>query len=164
MPLRLGEHFQVSYVTRSIEDGTRYLADVLGARRLTRFEDLHGADGEPTAILNLSHFDLGGTELELIEARDPWPGSIYLDVTWGPDQVVLLHHLGFLLPSRDAWAETVRDADDEGIEIAWQMELADVAVAYLDTRARLGHYIEAVHRPEGTGPGGVKEPAPAGLT
>jgi len=157
MPIELGEHFQVSYVTRSIEQGTEFLVSALGARQVSRFEDVRGADGGPTALQNLSHFDLGGTEIELIEPRDPWPGSIYLDQPWDDGRTVFFHHLGYLLPSHDAWERSVRDAQEAGFAVPMLMDVEGVAVAYIDMRSTIGHFIELVHRDPGTGPGGVKK-------
>lgn len=155
MTLQLGTHFQVSYVTRSTAQATEQLVTVLGARQLDRFDDVRGADGQPTLILTLSHFALGDTEIELIEPRDPWPGSIYLDQPADDGRALWFHHLGFLLPTREAWLEAVREAKAQGIPVAMEMNLDAVAVAYFDTRSVNGHYIEAVYRAPGTLPGGV---------
>lgn len=156
MPLHLGSHFQVSYVTRSIERGADLLTSTLGARQLSRFEDLRDGEGNPTALQNLSHFDLGGTEIELIEPRDPYPDSIYLDMPWDDGRTIFFHHLGYLLASHQEWEQTVRDAREAGFDVPMMMDVAGVAVAYIDMRDTMGHFVEAVYRDPGTGPGGVK--------
>lgn len=155
MTLALGTFFQISYVTRSIEAATNALTDRMGATRLTRFDDVRDAEGEPTMIHTLSHFDLGGTEIELIEPRDGFEGSIYLDALTN-EAPLHLHHFGYLSPDRGAWSQVVEEAQSQRIPIPFQMELEHIAVAYLDMRSTVGHFVEAVHRSEGTGPGGAR--------
>lgn len=157
MALPLGEHFQISYVTDDIDAATTYIVDVLGGRQLSRFTDLRGSDGGPTMLQNLSHFDLRGTEVELIQPRRPWHDSIYISDGDQEATPLRVHHLGYLSPTREAWAEVVAAAREADIDIPVLMDLPEVAVAYLDTRSALGHFIEAVYRAPSTGPGGVKD-------
>lgn len=158
MPLHLGEHFQVSYVTPTIDKAATYLRETLGAAQLSDLRDLRGADGEQTLIQNLAHFQLGGTEIEVIEPREPWPGSIYLEDGWRDRRLLQFHHLGFLSETPDAWQAVVAEAGRLNIAIPLLMRTDSVFVAYLDLRDTQGHFAEAVYRAPGTGPGGSRQP------
>ncbi|MFT4230701.1 MAG: VOC family protein [Microbacterium sp.] len=156
--LALGRHFQIGYVTRDLEVGTAYLVDVLGARRLTRFDDVRALDGGPSSIQRLSHFLLGGAEAELIEPRSSWPGSIYREAVDAADRPIALHHVGYLFATREDFRDAVEQARGRGVDIPSHADTADVGFAYLDTRSLVGHYTELVFRGPGVGPGGARAP------
>lgn len=153
--LDLGKLFQFSYVTRDLDAGADHLTKVLGARQLSRLNDLHSPDGTRSAIRHLAHFVLGEMEVELIEPRDPWPGSIYLDALPPAGQAVAFHHVGFLTGSRDAWRKLLTEAAALGFPVPVRGERPTVCYAYLDTRSTSGHFTEVVFRESGIGPGGV---------
>lgn len=151
----LGTLFQFSYVTGDLDVGADYLTNTLGARQLSRFDDLHSPDGTKSAIHHLAHFVLGELEVELIEPRRPWTGSIYLDALPPDGQAVAFHHVGFLTESRAAWRRLLAEAAALGYAVPARGERPTVCYAYLDTRARSGHFTEVVFREPGIGPGGV---------
>lgn len=153
--LDFGKMFQFSYVTRDLNVGTDYLKNTLGARQLTRLDDLHLPNGEKSAIHHLAHFTLGEMEVELIEPRTPWPNSIYLDALPPDGQAVAFHHVGFLTKNRESWRQLLTDATTLGLAVPVRGERPNVCYAYLDTRADSGHFTEVVFRSSGTGPGGL---------
>lgn len=158
--LNLGQHFQIGYVTRDIDRGTRYLTHALGAVRLTRFDDVRLPNGEPSSIGRLSHFHVGSTEFEIIEPRVGDSGSIYAEALPHDEAAISIHHLGYLLPDIESWREVVAQATSSNIPVPSHDERPGVAFAYLDTRQDIGHYTEVVYRAPGMGPGGIPRHVP----
>lgn len=152
--LEHARQFQLGYVTGDIDAGTRHLVDAAGARRLTRFDDFHAPDGKRSAIGSLAHFQLAELEVELIQPRAEWDGSIYLDALPRDDQLIALHHIGYLFESLPRFHAVLDEARRSGIDVPAEGGTDRAAYAYLDTRASTGHFTELVHRGSGVGPGG----------
>lgn len=146
--------FQLGYVTRDIDAGIDHLVDVLGAQQLTRYDDFHSPGGERSSIGNLAHFRLAELEVELIQPREDWDGSIYLDALPRDGQVIALHHIGYLFESMSDFRAASQEARQSGIDAPAEGGSEQAAYAYLDTRASTGLFTELVHRGPGVGPGG----------
>jgi hypothetical protein len=132
--------FQWGYVTRNAD------------KSIAQFRQRFG-DFEFSCITNTSPTELtrpvkracftwiGETQMEFIEVDTSVP-SIYLDYLPANDTDFRLHHLGFFI---DDYQAMLKRLEREGYSVPFAMSYGDVNdLAYVDTRAQLGHYLEYV--------------------
>lgn len=137
--------FQVGYVTADIDRAIAHFSSTCGATLKDVVRDMCDSSGIPVMIENLSHMRLGKIEIELIQPRRNWP-SIYADCDMSIDRIATLHHMGFLAHGDEQWDSALNQAIGAAVPVAWTVELPQVRFAYLDMRAKLGHYVEIVQR------------------
>jgi hypothetical protein len=139
--------WQVCYVTPSLERGMEELRDLLGVENATEVP-VEGAtfmkggeevEWEPRVAMGAR----GGLIIELIE---PVAGEVdfYRQALPKGDGVLGLHHLAMLVPLGDeAWDSVEKVVGEHGLSFEYTILIPDRArLAYVDTRAQLGHWIE----------------------
>ena len=139
--------WQLCYVTPKLERGMEELRDVFGVENSTEVP-VEGAtfmkgdevrEWEPRVAMGAR----GGLIIELIE---PVAGEVEFYRRFLPKDggVLGLHHLAMLLPLGDeAWTSTERLVQEHGLAFEYTILIPDRArLAYVDTTALLGHYIE----------------------
>ena len=130
-----GTFFKLGYVTRNLPAAEAVFARRFGVMSFQRL-------GKVALAYH------GEILLELIVV-DPGEPSIYRDAL-GPS-VVSLHHYAYLLREPSEWdgLDAVLRAQDLSVALHIAPPGMDLEVAYVDTRADLGHYIEFIY----AGPG-----------
>jgi hypothetical protein len=139
--------WQVCYVTSNLERGMEELRDLLGVQNSTEVP-VEGAsfmkqgqevEWEPRVAMGAR----GGLIIELIE---PVSGEVDFYRSALPDDggVLGLHHLAMLVPLGDeAWGEVEKLLGEHDMSFEYTIVIPDRArLAYVDTRAQLGHWIE----------------------
>ena len=140
-----GKFFQIGYVTRNIDAALEQLTNVLGARQLDLHRDYRDSQGNPILVHHLSHLDLGGIEVELIEPRLDWPSSIYLEALPNDGIPYAVHHFGFCVDSDAAFDAAMGIVEKAAFQVPFAGNAADLRFAYVDTRPISGHYTEIVY-------------------
>jgi hypothetical protein len=139
--------WQIAYVTPDLDRGMKELRDVFGVENATEVP-VEGAtfmkggnplDWEPRVAMGAR----GGLIIELIE---PVAGEVEFYrrfLPWGGG-VLGFHHLAMLVPLGDEpWADVERLLGEHGLAFEYTILIPDRArLAYVDTTAMLGHYIE----------------------
>lgn len=147
---RFGDLFQLSYVTADRD------AAVAHARASLGIDDFFCFDGKCPVVsrgetqmldLRVAVANTGAHQFEIIEpvAGPTW---IYTDGKDLSAQPLILHHVGIAVMGPYAlWQETIAQLREAGDEIAQISEPAPgeapmACFAYVDNRARLGHFTE----------------------
>ena len=139
--------WQVCYVTPALDRGMKELRDLLGIENVTEVP-VEGAtfmkrgeevEWEPRVAMGAR----GGMIIELIE---PVSGEVEFYRRALPKEggVLGLHHLAMLVPlGNEAWGEVERLLGEHDLSFEYTILIPDRArLAYVDTRAMLGHWIE----------------------
>jgi Glyoxalase/Bleomycin resistance protein/Dioxygenase superfamily len=140
--------WQVCYVTPDLDRGMKELHDLFGIENATEVPTegaIFRKDGEqvewnPRVAMGAR----GGLIVELIE---PVSGEVEFYRRFLPrgDGAVLgLHHLAVLVPLGDEeWSSVEKLVNAHGLSFQYTIEIPERArLAYVDTSAMLGHYIE----------------------
>jgi hypothetical protein len=139
--------WQVCYVTPSLERGMAELRDLLGVKNsievpvegATFMKGGEEAEWEPRVAMGAR----GGLIVELIE---PVAGEVefYRQALPQDGGVLGFHHLAMLVPLGDEpWAGVERLLAEHGLSFEYTILIPDRArLAYVDTRAQFGHWIE----------------------
>jgi hypothetical protein len=139
--------WQVCYVTPDLDRGMKELRDVLGVENATEvpvegatfMKGENALDWEPRVAMGAR----GGLIIELIE---PVSGEVefYRRFLPGGKGVLGLHHLAMLVPLGDGpWSDVEGLLRKHGLGFEYTILIPDRArLAYVDTTAMLGHYIE----------------------
>jgi hypothetical protein len=139
--------WQVCYVTPSLERGMEELRDFLGVANSTEvpvegatfMKGGEEADWEPRVAMGAR----GGLIIELIE---PVAGEVefYREALPEDGGVLGFHHLAMLVPLGDEpWAGVEGLLAEHGLSFEYTILIPDRArLAYVDTRAQFGHWIE----------------------
>jgi hypothetical protein len=139
--------WQVCYVTPDLDRGMTELRDLLGVENATEvpvegatfMKGTEEVEWEPRVAMGAR----GGLIVELIE---PVSGEVDFYRRFLPKDggVLGLHHLAMLVPLGDeAWANVEKLVNDQGLAFEYTILIPDRArLAYVDTTAQLGHYIE----------------------
>jgi hypothetical protein len=140
--------WQVCYVTPDLDRGRNELRERLGIENSTEVPT-EGAsfmkDGEKLQWdVRVAMGARGGLIVELIE---PVAGEVEFYRRALPadgDSVLGFHHLAMLVPLGDeAWDALGRLLEEHGLGVEYTILIPDRArLAYVDTRALLGHWIE----------------------
>jgi hypothetical protein len=139
--------WQVCYVTPDLDRGMKELRDVFGVENAVEVP-VEGAtfmkggnplDWEPRVAMGAR----GGLIMELIE---PVAGEVEFYrrfLPWGTG-VLGFHHLAMLVPLGDEpWSDVEELLREHGLGFEYTILIPDRArLAYVDTTAMLGHYIE----------------------
>ncbi|HEY1237393.1 MAG TPA: VOC family protein [Solirubrobacterales bacterium] len=139
--------WQVCYVTPSLERGMEEVRDLLGVENATEVP-VEGAtfrkggeevEWEPRVAMGAR----GGLIIELIE---PVSGEVDFYRRFLPTDggTLGLHHLAMLVPLGDEpWGQVEALVKNHGLAFEYTIEIPERArLAYVDTTALLGHYIE----------------------
>jgi hypothetical protein len=139
--------WQVCYVTPNLERGMNELRELLGVENATEVP-VEGAsfmkrgdevEWEPRVAMGAR----GGLIVELIE---PVAGEVgfYRDALPKNGGALGFHHLAMLVPLGDeAWNSLEKLVEEKGLRFEYTIVIPDRArLAYVDTRATLGHWIE----------------------
>lgn len=139
--------WQACYVTPDLERGMEELRDLFGIENATEVP-VEGAtfmkrgdqvEWQPRVAMGAR----GGLIIELIE---PVAGEVefYRQALPEDGGVLGFHHLAMLVPLGDeAWTSVESLLADHGLAFEYTILIPDRArLAYVDTRARLGHWIE----------------------
>lgn len=142
---RLGASlFQQAWVVTDIEEGKEAMRSALGCGEFAEFrmEQKWTLRGETVAGgLALGYARSGNTQIELMQ---PLAGNTIQHeflATHGPGP----HHYGYLVTSLD---ESLAAAERNGFASAMSGKFGSVRVAFLDTYAELGLYIELIEDPD----------------
>ena len=138
--------WQVCYVTPDLDRGMKELRDLFGIENMTEVP-VEGAsflkDGEPRQWdVRVAMGARGGLIVELIE---PIAGEVdFYREPLRDGNVLGLHHLAMLVPLGDEpWEALERLLAEHGMAFTYTILIPDRArLAYVDTRAQLGHWIE----------------------
>ncbi|HEY1237824.1 MAG TPA: VOC family protein [Solirubrobacterales bacterium] len=143
----LANVWQVCYVTPDLERGMKELHDLFGIENATEVP-VEGAtfmkgDDQVEWAPRVAMGARGGLIVELIE---PVAGEVEFYRQALPDDggVLGFHHLAMLLPVGDeAWRSVESLLAEHGLAFEYTILIPDRArLAYVDTRAQLGHWIE----------------------
>ncbi len=138
--------FQLAYVTRDFERAVKMFADDYGMTEFGRLSNLEMTvpSGEKMKIeVGLAWID--DIQIEIIEPRGGHDG-LYRDALDGRDSVVVPHHLGMLLDTREAIDEERARAARAGQQVVLDGEIAGMsAFMYVDARPLLGQYLEYLY-------------------
>lgn len=141
-PLLFQGHFQIAYVTHSLEAAQAVMADHYG---ITKWQVLDmTAMGHQSPALRIALANVGDRMIEVIEA-DPAVVSLY--TAWMPQAgaVLRFHHLGFLINDADEFAQARQHLIDSGYAMASEGSFGDTLdFFYADTTAALGHFYEVI--------------------
>lgn len=144
LPALFGHHFQIAYVVRDTEAAVRLFTDRFGISKWQTMDTL-AAMGPESATRTISLAWSGDVMVEFLEANPGVP-SIYSG--WADDAPdgIRLHHLGFLIPTAEEYAETTRLLEAAGYPTAVAGRAGDqLDFHYADTTKTLGHYYELIH-------------------
>ena len=139
--------WQVCYVTPDLDRGMKELRDLFGVENSTEVP-VEGATfmkgGEPVEWEpRVAMGARGGMIIELIE---PVSGEVDFYRRFLPSDggVLGFHHLATLVPLGDEpWASVEKLLGEHGLSFEYTILIPDRArLAYVDTTAHLGHYIE----------------------
>jgi len=139
--------WQVCYVTPDLDRGMEELRELLGVENATEVP-VEGATfmkgGEPVEWEpRVAMGARGGMIIELIE---PVSGEVDFYRRFLPSDggVLGFHHLATLVPLGDEpWASVEKLLGEHGLSFEYTILIPDRArLAYVDTTAHLGHYIE----------------------
>jgi Glyoxalase/Bleomycin resistance protein/Dioxygenase superfamily len=139
--------WQVCYVTPDLDRGMSDLRELLGVENSTEVPT-EGAsflkDGEQLQWdVRVAMGARGGMIIELIE---PVAGEVefYREALPENGGALRFHHLAMLVPLGDeAWGEVEELVGQNGMSFEYTILIPDRArLAYVDARARLGHWIE----------------------
>jgi glyoxalase/bleomycin resistance protein/dioxygenase superfamily protein len=143
----LANVWQVCYVTPDLERGMEELRNLLGVENATEVP-VEGATfmkrGEQVEWApRVAMGARGGLIVELIE---PVSGEVdfYRRALPNDGGVLGFHHLAMLVPLGDEpWASVEKLLGEHGLSFEYTILIPDRArLAYVDTRAQLGHWIE----------------------
>jgi Glyoxalase/Bleomycin resistance protein/Dioxygenase superfamily len=139
--------WQVCYVTPDLDRGMKELRDLFGVENSTEVP-VEGAsfrkgDEEIEWVPRVAMGARGGLIIELIE---PVSGEVEFYRRFLPKDggVLGLHHLAMLVPLGDeAWHAVEKLLGEHGMAFEYTILIPNRArLAYVDTTAQLGHYIE----------------------
>jgi hypothetical protein len=140
--------WQIAYVTRDFDRGMETLRERFGIENITEVPTagatfLKGDDAVDWQV-RVAMGARGGLIVELIE---PVAGEVeFYRRALSPegDSVLGFHHLAMLVPLGDeAWDALGRLLEQHGLGVEYTILIPDRArLAYVDTRALLGHWIE----------------------
>jgi hypothetical protein len=149
---RLGDLFQLSYITRDIEAAVDHAAAELGipefARSDTAVEVLSGGTVQ-TLVARVATANVGRHQFEIIEPV-AGPIEVYTEAVDLAGDLLNFHHVAIAVRGGySEWERLLAEVRASGDPIAYLYppEASDEAVicfCYVDTRARLGHYTEFV--------------------
>lgn len=112
--------------------------------------DMIALQGEGSPLRSISNAYSGDVMVELVASR-PEKESIYRD--WAPEAKdgFRFHHLGFLIPTPEEFAATVRRLEAAGLSTVLGGSFGGLLdYHYAGATKTLGHYCELVHlRPAG---------------
>lgn len=147
---RLGDLFQLSYVTANRDTAVSYAEKKLGINNFFTFDATAPivSRGESLDLsLRVAVANTGTHQFEIIEpvAGPTW---IYTDGKDLDSQPLILHHIGIaVVGSFAVWQQTIKQLEEDGDEIV-QISAADpdnepqAMFAYVDNRQSLGHFTE----------------------
>ena len=138
--------WQVCYVTPDLDRGIKELRDLFGIENTTEVpvegaSFLKGGERQQWDV-RVAMGARGGLIVELIE---PIAGEVeFYRQALGEGAVLGLHHMAMLVPLGDeAWEDLERLLAEHGMAFTYTILIPDRArLAYVDTRAQLGHWIE----------------------
>ena len=139
-----GNVYQIAYVVSNLHESALQWAKITGAGPFFLFENFefiepeHNGQATELAVSIALGFS-GGLCLEIIEQHDDRP-SIYRD--WVAAKGYGLHHVAILEPD---FQQAVTTYQEKGASCVFRAGFGDgTRLAYLDTRATLGCYLEIV--------------------
>ena len=147
---RFAKVYQLGYVTRDMDTALDYAKTQLG---LTRFDRFHSpaevwADGKrQTLDIKIALAFSGSRQIEIIEPVSG-PIELYTDAIDLDAQILTFHHVAIAIPGPfSEWQKLVAEVNESGDEMAIvcppEPGPGDAfCLCYVDTRARLGHYVE----------------------
>ncbi|MEJ0045284.1 MAG: VOC family protein [Rhodospirillales bacterium] len=136
--------FQLAYVTAELERAMVEFSTVLGIGRFQVNRDVSIETGAGAAYCHFALAFLGEQQIELIEPVGGMDG-VYRDVL-APGRTVVLHHLGFLLPTETAWRAALRGIEASGHPMPVRGIFGDLMhYAYVDRRDLFAHYLEYMY-------------------
>jgi hypothetical protein len=138
-----GRFFQWGYVTRDLDAAMAQFNASFGIQDYSVFVNSNPLSDHPSAkaVTRVCFSWIGTTQLEILEIDGSLP-SIYREFLPPSKPDIKLHHFGFLVDDLDA---TIARLRNDGYDIPFVLiDPSNVAVAYADTRSRVGHYLEYI--------------------
>ncbi|ODU04529.1 MAG: hypothetical protein ABS81_09680 [Pseudonocardia sp. SCN 72-86] len=135
--------FQMAYVTSDFDRALAVFAEDYGMTEFGRMSDLTLTDESgDTMSIEVGLAWAGDVQIELIEPRGG-RDDLYRDALTGGSSDIVFHHIGILLPTREAVEEQRAESIRRGrpIVLSGNVEGAS-AFVYADARATLGHHLE----------------------
>lgn len=137
--------YQVGYVTRDLDRAIEALGNDPDLSEFSRFDvdlQLSTPSGEKAASLRVGTAWSGSMQIELIQPISGHVGAYTEALPADPDDPTpRFHHLA---ARRASIAELQRDTGALGLPIMFETSGADISSVLIDTRSRLGHYLELV--------------------
>lgn len=135
--------FQLGYVTNDLEAAITQMHQQLGVGEFIKLPDFD--EGPAIAIAYA-----GDMMIELIEPRTPHDGLYSAWIEGASPATIRLHHVGILADSPESLAKIREGHVAQGHAIAAEGEQPGfVGFLYVDTTAKLGHYLEYVYPDKG---------------
>lgn len=147
---RFGDLFQLSYITRDMDQAIEHCRTALGIESFHRSQSttevLSGGRVQSLTV-KAAMANIGNHQLEIIEPVSG-PVEVYTDAVDLSGHLLNFHHIAIAVRGgRAGWDKLQSELHDSGDEIAFLFPAAPspddkVRFCYVDTRARIGHYTE----------------------
>jgi hypothetical protein len=137
-----GGFFQLGYVARDLDQALAAYQEKFGKTEFLIFAppDLPDGSKAPTCRIALAY--IGELMIEIIEVRPENP-AIYAHALPTDPKAIVLHHLGFLVPSHEVMLSYLEAGK---YDVKWAGSAPGMLdYIYIDSRLETGHYLEFIH-------------------
>ena len=141
--LTIGNFFQLGYVTTDLEAAVEVYASRFGVSEFLTIDTASMNPNLPfTSLIGLAW--AGDVQIELIQPKDVTT-PLYADAMPKTGFGINFHHIGCMIDSEKGWAAAEAEVARQGLTVASRSGVpGKIDVAYVDTRALCGHYLELV--------------------
>jgi hypothetical protein len=139
------ELFQIAYATNDMDRACAIFAERFGVKEFRRLEGALPEGGHVRMEIGWA----GAMMYELVCATGPG-GEVFRTCLPSEGFAIRPHHLGYFLPSAEAWEAVLREIADSGRKIARETDIPGYLKAVIVEAPELGHYLEYI-LPEAAG-------------
>lgn len=131
------DHFQMAYATTDIDRACALFGERYGIKEWRRLEGPLAAGGQIRIELGWA----GGTMYELVWAEGPG-SEVFRAGLPAEGFAVKHHHLGFYVPTAQAWADVKAEVERQGLKVLHVTDVPGFMQAIIVEVPELGHYLE----------------------
>jgi len=133
------DHFQIAYNTNDMDKAVALFSERYGIKEFRQLAGPTPAGGKVRMEIGWA----GGVMYELIWGEGPGTEVFQLRLPKG-EFAIRPHHLGYYVPTEDAWNEVIAEVERTGRKIVHKTHVPGFLQAIIVDQPELGHFLEYI--------------------